>query len=73
MSKHPKDIMIAAERVYDKLGRGSDSDVEAIAKALADERERCAKIADLEAKKPIDWARSHVKHVATTIRGGTNV
>ncbi|UYQ70994.1 hypothetical protein OF122_13090 [Pelagibacterium flavum] len=46
MNRPPKDITEAAERVYNKLGRGSNDDILAIAKALADERERCAVIAD---------------------------
>ena len=41
----PLDIVEAARAVYAKLGRGSTADEAVIAQALADERERCAKVA----------------------------
>lgn len=41
----PADIEKKARRVYDALGRGSISDSERIARAIMEERERCAKIA----------------------------
>lgn len=38
----PPDIQKAAASVYAQIGRGADADEQAIAKALAGERERCA-------------------------------
>lgn len=43
MTKIPEDIIKAARRCYDGLGRGSVSDSEHIARAIMAERERCAK------------------------------
>ena len=41
MDKAPKDIMDAADRVYNGLGRGPHLDTDAIADAIMAERERC--------------------------------
>lgn len=50
----PGDIMTRAEAVYDALGRGSTADAEIIARAIAAERERCAKAAEMYAEAFIE-------------------
>lgn len=59
------DIMKRAENVYAVLGRGSIADTEAIAKAIAAERQRCANIA---APLPIDPDESDIEKQAHDIR-----
>lgn len=56
MDKTPKDIMEAAERVYDKLGRGPHLDTDAIADAIMAERERCRRELTELSLKALDLA-----------------
>lgn len=70
MARLADDILKRAENVYAVLGRGSISDIEVIAKAIADERLRCANIA---APLPIEPDESDTEKQAHDIRAVIHV
>ncbi|GGA64672.1 hypothetical protein [Pelagibacterium lentulum] len=80
----PNDIMAAAERVYEKVGRGSIQDIDTIAGAIEAaviaERERCATAAVQqtfdahELAQTSDYGRGMdhaARTILTAIRGGS--